>query len=290
MRKAVQIKKVDEKVVKEIYPTRKKFSRKGQNGRVLVVGGSWLYHGAPVLASLAAQRTGIDLLYLAVPKPLVPSVRAISPDLIVIPLPDLKFTRGSARRLIKKMPEVDSILLGPGMGKEALEGLKIFLQELKDSSHSYTLDADALRPELIPLVRGKAIITPHTGEFKRLFKEDLSNLDFAERAEKVIKKAKEEDVTILLKGPIDVISNGEEVYVNETGNSGMSTGGTGDVLSGMTVAFQSKHIPHIHAAILAAYFNGLAGDRARGKYGFHFTASMVIDEIPFVMKEFDKEE
>ncbi len=281
---------VDEGLIRRIYPPRSPTSRKGQNGRLLVVGGSWLYHGAPVLASLAAQRAGVDLLYLAVPKALVPSVRAISPDLIVFPLPDLKFTRGSARRLLKKMPEVDAVLIGPGLGKGSLEGARTFLQELADTDLRYVLDADALRPELIPIVRDRAIITPHAGEFKRLFGEDLMDKNAEERAELVMEMAKRERLTILLKGPVDVISDGNEVYLNRTGNSGMSVGGTGDVLSGIVSAFVARGLPLVHAAVLGAFFNGLAGDRAREKYGFHFTASMMLEEVPHVMKPFDREE
>ena len=280
---------LDEGLVRQIYPSRPPSSRKGQNGRLLVVGGSWLYHGAPVLASLAAQRAGVDLLYLAVPKALVPSVRALSPDLIVIPLPDLKFTRGSARRLLKKMPEVDAVLIGPGLGKGSVEGTKTLLQELADSGLRYVLDADALRQEIIPIVRDKAVITPHSGEFKRLFGEDLSGKGPKDRAEVVLRTAKEERLTILLKGPTDVISDGREVYLNKTGNSGMSVGGTGDVLSGIVSAFVARGLPLLYAAILGAYFNGLAGDKAKEKYGFHFTASMMLDQIPEVMKPFDKE-
>ncbi len=280
---------VDEGLIRRIYPIRSPGSRKGQNGRLLVVGGSWLYHGAPVLASLAAQRTGVDLLYLAVPKALVPSVRAISPDLIVIPLPDLKLTRGSARRLLKKMPEVDAVLIGPGLGKASLDGIRTFLQELIDTGLRYVLDADALRTEVLPLVRDKAIITPHVGEYKRLFNVDLSGMEVEERAEEVLKRAREEKLTIALKGRIDVVSDGKEVYLNRTGNSGMSVGGTGDVLSGIISAFAARGLSLLHAALLGMYFNGLAGDGAKEKYGFHFTASMMLEEIPYVMKPYDKE-
>jgi NAD(P)H-hydrate epimerase len=285
----VKLHTMDVKLAKELFPVRDKNSRKGNNGKALVVGGSWLYHGAPVLSSLAAQRTGVDLLYLAVPKPLVPSIRAISPDLIVFPLPDLKFTKGSARRLLKRLPEVDSVLLGPGMGKRAVEGLKTFLQGDLDEGIRFVLDADALRHELLPFVRGKAIITPHAGEFKRLFDVDLSEFKLEERAEKVKEKAKEYDLTILLKGRVDVISDGSKVFLNRTGNSGMSVGGTGDVLAGIALAFLSRGLKPLHAASLAAFFNGLAGDRARERYGFHFTAKMMLEEIPSVMKDFDVE-
>lgn len=285
----MELRTVDTKLAKELFPVRSKNSRKGNNGKALVVGGSWLYHGAPVLSSLAAQRTGVDLLYLAVPKPLVPSVRAISPDLIIFPLPDLKFTKGSAKRLLKRLPEVDSILLGPGMGKQAVEGLKTFLQGDLDEGIRFVLDADALRHELLSLVRGKAIITPHIGEFKRLFNVDLSDFESEERVKKVKEKAKEYDLTVLLKGRIDIISDGSKAFLNRTGNCGMSVGGTGDVLAGMALAFLSRGLKPLYAASLAAFFNGLAGDRARERYGFHFTAKMMLEEIPFIMKDFDVE-
>lgn len=280
---------VDEELVRRIYPARSRTSREGENGRLLVIGGSWLHHGAPVLASLGAQRAGVDLLYLAVPKALTPAVRAISPDLIVFPLPDLKFTKGSARRLLKRMPEVDAVLIGPGLGKGSIEGAKVLLQELLDSKLRYVLDADALYPELLPFVKGRAVITPHIAEFKRLFGVDISDKDVEDRSKYVMEAAMREGVTILLKGPTNVISDGNEVYINATGNPGMTVGGVGHVLSGIVAAFVARGLPLLHAAILGAFFNGLAGDRAREKYGFHFTASMMVEELPHVMKPFDKE-
>ena len=103
-------------IIKGFMPARNKSSRKGDNGKVLVVGGSYVYHGAPVLSSLAALRTGTDLVYTAVPKNNVQSTRSISPDLIVIPLADSKLTRGSVNKLLGQIPkDLDSATIGMGL-------------------------------------------------------------------------------------------------------------------------------------------------------------------------------
>ncbi len=107
---------VDEDYVKSRIPARKRSSHKGMNGVVCVVGGSRVYHGAPFHAAMGAARSGVDLVYLAVPAVVAGPVRSLSPDLIVFPLPDSKLTRGNATRLAGWLPELDCIAIGPGLG------------------------------------------------------------------------------------------------------------------------------------------------------------------------------
>lgn len=277
---------VDEALISSIYPRRRRGSHKGQNGRVLVVGGSWLYHGAPVIASLAAMAVGVDLIYLAVPEPLVVPARCASPNLIVIPLPDYRFTKGSADRLLKLMPEVDAVLVGNGMGKGQHEGLVRFLREV--NVKGIVLDADGLRPEAVKAASGRSVVlTPHEGEFRRISGADLAGKGLEERASIVQGYARDSGVTVVLKGQVDIISDGSEAYANGTGNAGMTVGGTGDALAGASAAFLSKLGNPLHAGVLAAYFNGLAGDEALKEKGLHFTATDVVEMYPRVMKRFD---
>ena len=279
---------ITEDLVQTVSSPRIDDSHKGQNGVVLVVGGGWLYHGAPTLAALAAARSGVDLVLVAVPKMIAPSVRAISPNLIVLPLPDAKLTKGSARRLLKWIPQIHAAVVGPGLGTGPKDGINILASELATRGVGIILDADALRGEVLEHVAGrKCVLTPHLGEFKRLFGVDLENDSVNSRAQKVKKFAKQWNLTILLKGKVDVISDGNEVFLNHTGTSAMTVGGTGDVLSGLVTGMMGKGASPFRAAMAAAYVNGICGQRAAKRLGYHLTATDLIEEIPLVLKKYD---
>lgn len=276
----------DEDIKNAVKP-RRIHSRKGENGIVLVVGGSWLYHGAPALAAMASFRCGIDLVYIAVPEKITTAIRALSPNFIVLPLPDLKLTKGSIRRLEKILPEVDAAVVGPGLVPKDADALTSLLKELLEKDIAVVLDAAALIPDVLTVVKGKrAVLTPHAGEFKRLFGIELTK-SVEERAAHVNEKASEYSLTILLKGPVDIISDGNEVVLNRTGTPAMTVGGTGDVLSGLVAGFLSKGVKPIEAAVAAARVNGLAGERATVKFGYHIVATDLLDEIPQILKTYD---
>jgi NAD(P)H-hydrate epimerase len=276
-------------LVKKFIPGRKTDSRKGQNGKVLVVGGSYMYHGAPVLSSLAALRAGTDLVYTAVPKINASATRAISPNLIVIPMVDAKLTRGSANKLLGQVQSgLDSATIGMGLAVADEEGLKTLIRELSSQDVRLSLDASALISSVLPLLPEKnVVLTPHAGEFERMFGVLPSN-KITERIGVVEKYAKEHSVTILLKGPTDVISNGKQTYVNPKNLASMTVGGTGDVLSGLVAAMLAKNRNSLESAAAASFVNGLAGTLAQKKNGFHIVATDLIDFIPNVMKPFDK--
>ncbi len=279
---------VTEDLFQTVFRPRIEDSHKGQNGVVLIVGGGWLYHGAPTLAALAAARSGVDLVLVAVPKMIAPSVRAISPNLIVLPLPDAKLTKGSARRLLKWIPQIDAAVVGPGLGNGPKEGINILASEFATRGVGIVLDADALRNEVLEQVKGrKCVLTPHLGEFKRLFGVDLENDSIDSRGKKVKRFAKRWKLTILLKGKVDVISDGNEVVLNYTGTSAMTIGGSGDVLSGLVTGMMGMGASPFRAAMAAAYVNGRCGERAAKRLGYHLTATDLIDEIPLVLKKYD---
>ena len=150
-------------VVKKFIPERKTSSRKGDNGKVLVVGGSYIYHGAPILSSLAALRTGADLVYTAVPKINTQATRAISPNLIVIPLADSKLTRGAVNKLLGQIPsDLDSATIGMGLAIQDVEALKILVRSLLDRDVRLSLDASALVSSILPfLANQNVVVTPH---------------------------------------------------------------------------------------------------------------------------------
>ena len=276
-------------LVKKFISPRKSSSRKGDNGIVLVVGGSYIYHGAPILSSIAALRCGTDLVYTCVPKINVTPTRSISPNLIVIPLVDQKLTRGAVNKLVGALPRnLDSATIGMGLAIQERNSLLVLVKSFLDRDVRLSLDASALVPEVLPLLKNKnVVVTPHAGEFKRLFGEVPPNSKI-QRIKLVEKNAKEYGITVLLKGATDVISNGNTTYLYEKKIPAMTVGGTGDVLSGLVAGMLSKSRNALESAASAAFINGLAGKSAQKKLGLHMTSMDLLDEIPSVMKPFDK--
>ena len=277
-------------IIKGFMPTRNKSSRKGDNGKVLVVGGSYVYHGAPVLSSLAALRIGTDLVYTAVPKNNVQATRAISPDLIVIPLADAKLTRGSVNKLLGQIPkDLDSATIGMGLAIQDIEALKILVKSLLNMDVRLSLDASALVKSILPLIKGKnVVVTPHSGEFYRLFGEELPS-EKKNHVKFIEKVAKKYSVTILLKGQTDIISDGKRTFQNsKTESSAMTVGGTGDVLSGIISGLLARNRNSLESAAIAAYLNGLCGKYVQKEIGIHMVASDLINALPYVAKTFDK--
>ena len=275
--------------VKNFIPKRKFASRKGENGKILVVGGSYLYHGAPILSSIAALRSGTDLVYTCVPKINVQATRAISPNLIVLPLVDAKLTRGAVHKLLGALPkELDSATIGMGLAIQDVEALKSLTNSLLGRDVRLSLDASALVPDILPIIKNKnVVVTPHAGEFKRLFGE-LPPDSKKERVMLVEKHAKENSVIILLKGPTDIVSDGHKTFLNVKKTPAMTVGGTGDVLSGLVAGMLSKNRNPIEAAAAAVFINGKAGTLAQRKYGLHMMATDLLEFIPAVMKPFDR--
>ncbi len=281
---------VDEDFVRGCVKPRRLDSHKGENGVVMVVGGSWMYHGAPFLSAMAALRCGADLAYIAAPEKIVPSIRALSPAIIAVPFTDMKLTRGAVRRALSILQKVDSVVIGPGLAAGSERGIELLIEEASDLGKGIVLDATALYGDALRYAAGKrAVLTPHAGEFKRTFGLDVPS-GLEERVKTVKKYAEKGRVTILLKGRVDVISDGVEVAVNETGSPAMTAGGTGDVLSGIVATFLAWKTEPFKAAAAAAWINGKAGELAAEKYGFHITAIDLIDAIPEIMRKFDRVE
>lgn len=276
-------------IVKKFIPARKANSRKGENGTVLVVGGSYIYHGAPILSSLAALRSGTDLVYTSIPKINAQSTRAVSPNLIVIPLVDQKLTRGAVKKLLGAIPKnLDSATIGMGLAIAEKIALEILVKALIKNDVRISLDASALVPEILPIISNKnCVVTPHAGEFKRLF--GISPPDNQkQRIITVEKLAKKHGIVILLKGQTDVVSDGKTTYLNPKKIPAMTVGGTGDVLSGLVAGVLSKNRNALESAAAATYINGLAGKLVQKKLGLHMTSMDLIGAIPQVMKPFDK--
>jgi ADP-dependent NAD(P)H-hydrate dehydratase len=281
---------IDDKFVQRVIPARRKDSHKRMNGTVCVVGGSRLYHGAPFLCGSGAMRSGVDLVFIAVPASIAPSIRALSPDFIVIPLPDSKLTRGNVSKLLSWVPDVDVFAVGPGLGPQKPELVAQALNRMKGEGRGLVVDADALRPQVLPSLRdSNAVVTPHAREFERLFGEKLPD-DLDGQVSTVSAMAKKAGVTVLLKGPTDVVSDGERAGLNNVHSPAMTVGGTGDVLTGVTAGLLSKKVSPFEAACAAVYINGSAGVEAVRQLGLHITASDVANQIANAMKRYDRVE
>ena len=280
---------LNSKITKKFIPVRKIKSRKGDNGKVLVVGGSYIYHGAPILSSLASLRSGADLVYTCVPKINVQATRSASPNLIVIPLVDGKLTRGAANKLLGQLPHgLDSATIGMGLAIKDVESLRTLIKPLLASDVRLSLDASSLVKEIIPLIQNQnVVVTPHAGEFKKMFGE-LPQSSLKDRVKLVEKHAKKNSFTILLKGPTDVISNGIKTYLNPKKTPAMTVGGTGDVLSGIVASFLARNRNPLESASAATYVNGLAGKLVQRNLGLHMAATDLIDVLPKILKPFDR--
>lgn len=264
----------------DLPPARSPRSHKGDNGRVLVIGGG-AFTGAPALAALAALRAGADWVTVAAPKSVAGVIAGFSPDLIVHSLDGGYLASDDIDTVNALIRKHDVTVIGMGLGRESetTEAVSEIISSNPDAR--FVIDADALHTLVVPMQGGVLpIITPHAGEFRMLGGEVSADLD--ERCELVMDFSARNHVVTLLKGDIDIISDGRAVRINLTGNSGMTVGGTGDVLAGVTGAIFAKS-DALAAASAGALIGGSAGDIAFEEYGYGLLATDVIECIPEVM-------
>jgi ADP-dependent NAD(P)H-hydrate dehydratase / NAD(P)H-hydrate epimerase len=274
----------------EYYPKPKKESHKGQNGRVLIVGGG-PFTGAPALSGLAALRTGADLVFLAVPNNIASIVASYSPNIIVKSLPSnhhLKVTDLDDLKDLLTM--VDSVLIGPGLGtsSDTKKAIQEFITYLSDKTIPYVIDADgitALKDHHDVLKNATSIITPHAKEFYTFTGESLHET-LEDQIPQVQSWAKKLNMGFFVKGPTDIISDGTITKLNLVHNEAMTVGGTGDVLAGIITGLLSKKTSVINAMRIAGFINGFAGNLAFERYSYGMCATDVIDHIPQVLKRY----
>lgn len=261
------------KLIGELCPIRRRESHKGDYGKVLLLCGSEGLTGAARLAAKAALRTGSGLVYLGVPEKIYPIISAGAGSEIVFPLPCDSAGRlcmASLPVIEQRLDGMDAVLLGPGLGRS--DELTQLVQAILGLCRvPLVLDADGINAVAghIDSLRGCAcpvILTPHDGEFARMG----GDLKAGDRTCCAMQMARRTQAILLLKGSRTVITDGLNTYVNHTGNPGMATGGSGDVLAGMIVSLLGQHIMPLEAAAAAAYLHGAAGDLAAktlGEYG-----------------------
>jgi len=277
--------------VRRVVKPRNPYSHKGDFGCLLIVGGSDVYSGAPALAGMSSLRTGAGLVFIAAPKGTAPTIRSYSPDLIVHQLSEDVVTRHDLQAIAELLTKSDALVLGPGIGRhsETEAAIPQIIKTATDMNRPILIDADAIRAvaHTASYRYSNVVITPHAGEFKALSGMDAPER-WRERVPVCVDFAKKNSCILLLKGHETVVTDGDRVKVNKTGNPGMAKGGMGDVLSGIIGTFLSQQAEPFLAAVAGAFLHGRAGDQLLKKKGFHMIASDLINELPAVLRQFDR--
>lgn len=263
-------------------------SHKGDFGYVLVVGGSETYSGAPTLTALGAYAIGVDLVYVAAPETASSIIAGFSPSLVTLKLKGGHLTPKSILQIQPFLERVNAVAMGPGLGlnEETVEAVNTLIEWVEGRRLPLVMDADALKG-FAPVARklgNPKVYTPHAGEFKILTGKQVTG-DYKEHGKIVQAEAARLGGTILLKGDVDVISDGAHTRYNWTGNPGMTVGGTGDVLTGITAGFMAMGFTPFESAAAGAFINGAAGDAAYDDKGFHIVPTDVVERVPRVVED-----
>ena len=254
-----------------LLPVRKCDTHKGDYGKILLLCGSRGYTGAAYFAAMGALRSGAGVVYLGVPESIyeIEAVKLSEPVIFPLPDKDGKLSSHAIKIIAEYLPKMDAVLIGPGLGisKEVYSVVEFVLQNFDGP---VVVDADGINvlsghTHILRDRTAPTILTPHDGEFIRLGGE-LSD----HRQTSAAKLAIETNSIVLLKGYRTIITDGDNCYVNQTGNPGMATGGSGDVLAGIIVSLLGQGISPLEAAACGAWLHGAAGDicaREIGQYG-----------------------
>jgi ADP-dependent NAD(P)H-hydrate dehydratase len=282
-------------IVREVpkLPPRPVEGHKGTFGRVLVVAGSIGMTGAAALVGRAALRSGAGLVRVATAKSALPIVAAIEPSYTTLPLPEDTAGRVSAKAInviLNAAQENDVVAIGPGMGQSA--GLRCVVETLvQQKGLRLLIDGDGLN-NLSKLTgwpkkcRADLVLTPHPGEMKRLWSGLFRDPMPEDRRQTATQVAQATHAVVALKGAGTIVTDGERIYVNTTGNPGMGTAGAGDVLTGITTALMGQGLGNFDATVLGVYVHGLAGDIAAAQLGQ--TSLIATDIIDFLPQAFQR--
>ncbi len=286
-------------VLKGVYTKRDEWSHKGQYGKLLVIAGSERHTGSAVFLGMAAYRAGCDLVYLVGPRRPMDIAAGYSPLLITQPLEGKQLETKHVLEVLSMIEEVraTAVAIGPGLWRSD-ETRRAIIELVKKIEVPMVIDADAIRAvsaDKTILARKNIVLTPHDNEFLELSGKQLPREKLDER----IKIVSEEThaincsagvcpivppVVTLLKGHVDIITNGLKTALNKTGSTKMTVGGMGDTLTGVCGTILARGIDTFTSASAAAYINGLAGEMAVKKYGESTVTTDLIDEIHNVLK------
>ena len=289
---SININVTDEEFVRSNFPVRENNSQKGDYGKVLVIAGSVGMTGAAYLSSQSAVTAGSGLVTLAIPAGLNGAMEAKTTEVMTLPVEDINghISSGAAEKILERTDMADAVLIGPGLGRSS-DAARVLKSVLSHSKVPVIIDADGINAasrdmDILSDCTCPVIFTPHAVEMSRLTGLDR---DYIEENRLVASKefAEEYGVTVILKGHHTIVtaSDGEQ-YINITGNPGLATGGSGDVLAGITASLAARGINETAAAAMAVYIHGKAGDIAKDKYGMEsVTASLVMESIPDALRQ-----
>lgn len=277
---------VIDRELRSLLPRRDSFAHKGSFGRLGIIAGSKGMLGSNYLATMAGLRTGAGLVYSIVPESLMDLMAIKLVEAIVVPLEDKEgyFSRESIGSIEADLNNYDSLVIGPGLGY--IDGIGDFVEYiLKNYRRTLLIDADGLNIvgknyELFRTRPAPTIISPHPGEFARLLGIEVADLE-RNRLKYAVEFSKTYGLITVLKGHETLVTDGDRVYVNNTGNPGMATAGSGDLLSGIIASLLAQGLDPFDAGSLGVYIHGLAGDICRenlGEYGM--IARDILDCIP----------
>ncbi|MFH1782773.1 MAG: NAD(P)H-hydrate dehydratase [Candidatus Omnitrophota bacterium] len=275
-------------IFKKLVSKRNKGTHKGDFGHVFILAGSKGMTGAAVLCSKATLRSGAGLATLGIPSSLnniIEKKKAI--EVMTLPLPETKessFSLKGEKRILKKISLVDVVLIGPGISRNS-ETRKLILKLIPAIKKPMVLDADALNNivgnlNILKNAKAPIVVTPHPGEMARLINKDTA---FIKKNRLIVAKkfSNHYNAVVVLKGKSTVVAKKSSLYINKTGNSGMSTAGSGDVLTGMIGGFLAQGLDAFDSARLGVYLHGLAGDiAAKKKTRIGLIASDILESIP----------
>ncbi len=266
-------------------------NRKGDFGKLLIIGGSERYHGAPVLSAMSAIRAGVDLVIISAPELIANTIRAYTPNFIVRDYPGRYLTPESVKYISTLINWADAIVLGPGLGVEAetKEAVYKLFTLIKEANKPLVIDADALKvlaEHPNALAGSLTVATPHRGEFKLLTGLEIkTSEDILTNINEILAKISMFDITFTVKGAVDLVAYRNMFKLDLLGNPGMTVGGIGDVLTGILGCFLSQGVEPFKAACAAVFITGLSGNLIADKKGYHFTSSELIDYIPAALDE-----
>lgn len=241
-------------------------THKGEYGKIIIVGGSIDYYGAPILTALGAENSGADLITICLPSSYILTAQNYSLNFFLKPFKQSSLSLTDAHKILDYSEGYHVLAIGNGLGKTKPAQAAV-LKILSKNTLPVVIDAEALFPEILKIKTNQMdwILTPHKKEFERIFKTPFS-------IQALKDKAKEYELTILVKGPIDYIASKDHFYENKTGCVQMKVGGTGDVLAGIIASYRSQGLNSFDAAKSATYYYGKSGEILAKDYN-HFSAS-----------------
>jgi ADP-dependent NAD(P)H-hydrate dehydratase len=262
-------------------------AHKGDFGKVLIIAGSVGMSGAAALAGRAALRAGAGLVRVATAESILPIVASIEPSYTTLPLSEDnsgKISSKAINTILDAIADNDVVAFGPGVGVTL--DLQSIVQILIEQNIRLIIDGDGLNNlskinDWPKRLKADVVLTPHPGEMKRLwsglFRQDLP----AERQQQAAQLAEHTGTVVVLKGAGTIATDGQKIYINKTGNPGMATAGSGDVLTGVITALLGQGLSNFDAAVLGVYIHGLAGDITAEKIGqVSLMATDIIESLP----------